>query len=238
MTIGLFGGINGEAFWFLFFKITDENSPGRKSKTEIPTWTKEQGAKISSQFFDVKLNANTTFREVYDNSYRVTTHACPMHCLRRWTAGRLICLGDAIGKANPILAQGGAQGAESVLMLVDHLQEALQEKAKKQQPKQVSTDSGSDDEAGKAVGMKLTDAEVEKILTEINKVRQPRVRGFIEGSQNIIRISTWAGWLYKLVGKYLLPLLPTWVIVAQALGPWKGAYMSKSLPDPSFQKKI
>ncbi|CAH0025775.1 unnamed protein product [Clonostachys rhizophaga] len=231
MTIGLFGGQNGEALWFLFFKVTDENSPGRKSAAEIPTWTKEQGAEICRKYFDVKLSDGTTFGEVYNNAYRITTHACPMHTLRRWTAGRLICLGDSVARANPILAQGGAQGAESVLMLVDRLKAELQNK-KKQQHKQTSSESDSDDEVPN-YNVKLSNTEVEKLLTGVAEEREPRVRSFIADSQKIMRISAWSGWLFRLVGKYIAPWLPTWVIVAQALGPWKGAYLSSSLPAPS-----
>lgn len=207
MTIGLFGGPEGEALWFLFFKVGDDKPRHGK---EVPKWTEEEGAEIIRRYSSAKLTESTTLGDVYANRYRVTTQACPNHCLRKWTFGRLICLGDSVAKTNPILAQGGAQGAESVLMLVDRLHEASQRHEQK-----------------------LPTSEVERILAGVNTERLPRVRSLVGNSQQIMRISAWSGWLFRIIGKYITPLLPTWVIVAQALAPWKGAYLSTTLPVPA-----
>lgn len=222
MTIGLFGGPNGEALWFVFFKVGDDK-PRRGS--EAPTWTAEEGAEICRKYASATFTDSTTFGDVYANRYRVTTQACPNYYLRRWTFGRLICLGDSVAKTNPVLAQGGAQGAESVLMLVDRLHEASQRHEQKQKQKLAEGSEPLSEEAGR-----LPTSEVERILAGVNAERFPRVSSLVDKSQQIIRISTWSGWLFRFVGKYITPLLPTWVIVAQALGPWKGAYVSTSLP--------
>jgi 2-polyprenyl-6-methoxyphenol hydroxylase-like FAD-dependent oxidoreductase len=218
MTIGVFGGPKSEACWFLFFKVDEDIAKGRGRDT-VPTWTFEQGVEICEKYADAKITDTVTFGDIYKNRYRLSApQACPNHCLKRWTYGRIICMGDSVAKTNPILAQGGAQGAESVLQLIDQLHEALQ-KQKLQDPTKE----------------RLSTIEVEGILMNVNKERQPRVTAFVENSQQIIRISAWSGWVFWFVGKYLTRWLPTSVIVGQALGPWKGAYLSKSLPMPPGQ---
>jgi len=211
----------------LFFKV-----PVTKGKANIPKWDAfddPKAVEICKQFSHVKLTDSTTFGDVYANCHRITTQACPNHCLRTWNYGRIICLGDAVAKTNPILAQGGAQGAESVLMLIDRLHAALVA-----QNTHVSADAeqvhySPDDEAQVP---RPSAARIEQILASVCAERQPRVQAFVNNSQQVIRISAWSGWLFRLVGKYVLPWLPTWVIVAQILGPWKGSYVSTSLPRP------
>ncbi|KAG9253102.1 uncharacterized protein F5Z01DRAFT_725890 [Emericellopsis atlantica] len=205
MTIGVFGGAKGEACWFIFFKAGEDKTT---SSLDFPRWTPEEGAAVCEKYADAKLSEKTTFGDVYANRYRITTQPCPNHSLRRWHYGRLICLGDAVAKTNPILAQGGAQGAESVVMLVDHLQDLIKQNDK------------------------VTTVQLEKVLSEVNKKREPRVRESVAKSQQLIRISAWSTWLFRIIGRWVAPLLPTWVIVAQALGPWKGAYQSTTLPAP------
>ena len=215
MSIGLFGGPKGEAFWFLFFRVDDAIAKLRGRDT-VPKWTFEQGVEICKKYANAKITDSVTFADVYKNQFRLSApQACPNHCLRRWTYGRIICLGDSVAKTNPILAQGGAQGAESVLQLVDQLHEALQNQKNQD-----------------ATRERLSTIEVEGILMSVNKERQPRVSGLVDNSQLVMRISAWSGWVFWFIGKYLTPWLPTSVIVAQALAPWKGAYVSKSLPVP------
>ncbi|KAH8664568.1 hypothetical protein BX600DRAFT_464675 [Xylariales sp. PMI_506] len=226
ITIGLFGGPAGEALWFIFFKVPGEDKPRRGRDT--PKFTAEEGAEICRKYSGAKLTASTTFGDVWANRYRVTTQACPNHCLRRWTFGRLICLGDAVAKTNPILAQGGAQGAESVLMLIDDLYEASQRHMQRQK-QNMEAESGSASTEAET----LPKSEVERILARVNDERRVRVSSFVDKSQQVMCISAWSGWLFRIIGKYIVPLLPTWVIIAQALAPWKGAYISKTLPAPA-----
>ena len=215
MCIGLFGGAKGEALWFIFFKVDEE----RRAKTglDFPRWSQEEGEAVCERYSNARFTDNTTFGDVYANRYRLTTQACPNHTLKRWHFGRLICLGDSVAKTNPILAQGGAQGAESVLMLVDSLQGALKERG-----------TGTE---------RLPTAKVESILADVNAKREPRVREFVQTSQIIMRTFSWSGWLFRFLGKWLLPWLPTSVIVGQALAPWRGSYQSTTLPPPQGSKR-
>ncbi|KXJ85937.1 hypothetical protein Micbo1qcDRAFT_237203 [Microdochium bolleyi] len=242
MTIGVFGGANGEACWFIFFKV-----PLTKGRANIPRWKAvddPKGAEICEKLSRARLTDTTTFGDVYANCHRITTQACPNHCLRRWNYGRVICLGDAVAKTNPILAQGGAQGAELVLMLVDRLYAALERQKEKKKTEASSasgvkqspegSSDGEYEDAGTPSMSPPSTAEIERILPDVCRERQPRVRAAVDSSQQIIRISAWSGWLFRLVGRYLTPWLPTWVIVAQALKPWKGAYLSTSLPRPQM----
>jgi hypothetical protein len=213
LTIGVFGHPDDLACWFLFFKV---NKDKVKKGLDFPQWTEEEGHEICRTWASAKLSDKTTFGDVYANRYRMTTQAVPNHTLRRWHWGRLICLGDSVAKTNPILAQGGAQGAESVLMLIDRIHDALQQR-----------------KGGNTGSQRLPTAEIEEILSAVNKARLPRVKESVDKSQQIINISTWSGWLWWFVGKHIAPLLPTWVIVAQGMGPWKNKYTSTSLPAPS-----
>lgn len=207
MTIGVFGGAKGEALWFVFFQADAERSKHRG--LDAPRFTQEEGLEICRKYSGAKLTEKTNFGDVFANRHRITTQACPNHCLKRWHYGRLICLGDSVAKTNPILAQGGAQGAEGVVMLIDQIHEALQQGEAK---------------------TSLSSTEFDNILANVNKARYVRVNAAVNKSQQIIQISAWSNWLFRFVGKYVTPLLPTWIFVAQALGQWKGSYVSTSLP--------
>lgn len=162
VSIGVFGGFEGEVCWFLFFKV-----PVTKGRANISKWDGFEDPKaveICKQFSHVKLTDSTTFGDVYASCHRITIQACPNHCLRTWNYGRIICLGDAVAKTNPILTQGGAQGAESVIMLVDRLHAALQSQKTHASVDAKQAYDPSDDEEQFS---RPTTAQIEQILAGV-----------------------------------------------------------------------
>ncbi|KAF7519235.1 hypothetical protein G7054_g13148 [Neopestalotiopsis clavispora] len=121
---GVMVGPKQELFTFWFWQLPEEM---RSCPIDaIPRFDNEEKQRQLDRAAEtVMADSGLRFQEVADNlEYSVVT-ALPHFVLRRWHFGRLIVLGDAAHKFNPLVGQGGNSCIESCASLVNALQSTL-----------------------------------------------------------------------------------------------------------------
>lgn len=114
----------------------------------------------------------------------------PHHAFEKWWFGRVVVIGDAAHKFNPLMSQGGNNCIESAAALVNQLERCLEER-----------------------GVSLQAAEwpreaLAEAFTALERERLPRVKQLIEMSQTAQHVAARETRLYDFIAKYILWLVP------------------------------
>ncbi|KAF2014167.1 FAD binding domain-containing protein [Aaosphaeria arxii CBS 175.79] len=104
--------------WFLFKKL-EHTSYGLYEK--IPRFTDAERDALAREHANDPITEDLRFGEIYDQRISATLQALPEMVFSKWHYGRMITIGDAVHKFNPIGGQGGNSAIEDVAILVNHL---------------------------------------------------------------------------------------------------------------------
>lgn len=154
----------------------------------IPRFTKEDERKELERGGDVIVADNgLRLRDVARNLERSAVTALPHYVMRRWHFGRIVIVGDASHKFNPLVGQGGNSCIESCAGLVNELTAAL------------SRSSGVTAPAWPLDALSSAFAAIES-------QRVPRLVDMVERCQQAQYVAAWDTWGTKLLAKYIVPL--------------------------------
>ncbi|KAH7074440.1 hypothetical protein BKA63DRAFT_513030 [Paraphoma chrysanthemicola] len=115
-------GPNQRLYWFLFKKLAVQ-AHGLYEK--IPRYTVADRDALAVEHANDPLNANIRFGELYDTKVTATLQALPEGVSSRWNYGRIMTIGDAAHKFNPIGGQGGNSAIEDCAILGNLLHQLL-----------------------------------------------------------------------------------------------------------------
>ncbi|KAK8011861.1 hypothetical protein PG989_000121 [Apiospora arundinis] len=156
---------------------------------QITRLTKDEEKAALNRLGDMVVNDNgVRVRDVVDSCKKSGSTTLPCYALRRWGYGRIVILGDAAHKPNPLSGQGGNSCIESCAALVNTLQDQL--------------------------GPKLADEPawgVDRLAAAfraLERERVDRVTAIVEGAQERSASMMWRTFWGKLMQKYVAPLLP------------------------------
>ncbi|KAK2048778.1 FAD/NAD(P)-binding domain-containing protein [Colletotrichum somersetense] len=182
---GLMGGVNGEVFvfWFWTLPASQRSCP----VDDIPRFDDEDKRRELARAADVLIGENgLRFRAVADNLEYSGVTALPHFVMRRWHYGRILILGDAAHKFNPLVGQGGNSCIESCASLVNALKDR-----------------------GLVGGTSWALPELAKAFAAVEHQRIGRVEDMVEKCQDAMRTSAWDTLKGRLVFKYIMPIMPT-----------------------------
>ncbi|KAF6803052.1 FAD binding domain-containing protein [Colletotrichum sojae] len=175
----LIGGPDGRVYWFLFVNL-GETQYG----PDLPRYTKEDEQALANEHFDDVLGENFTFRDLYDSKISSLLTSLPEYVFKKWHFNRIITIGDAAHKMEPIAGQGGNSAIETAAVLVNNLVLAL-----KSHPDGLAT------------------ADVEALFAETQAKREPRVRQLLKASNDQQQFTAMETPLLRIMGKIVVPLL-------------------------------
>ncbi|KAF4991681.1 hypothetical protein FGRMN_7654, partial [Fusarium graminum] len=111
-------GPQGRVFWFLFVKL-----PEPRYGDDIPRYTKEDEETLAAEHASDKITPDVSFDQLY--AARTMSTLTPLHeyVFEKWYFNRIITIGDAAHKFEPLTGHGGNCAIETAAVLFNHLLE-------------------------------------------------------------------------------------------------------------------
>ncbi|KAL8364969.1 hypothetical protein RB595_003993 [Gaeumannomyces hyphopodioides] len=163
----LMSGPEGKVYYFLFVKLPE---PITADKT--PRYSTEDAKALAEEHRHDPVVDDCTFGQVFDDSISFGMTPIHEHVFEKWHYGRIITLGDAAHKPNPISGHGGNGAMESVAELANQLKRRL--------------DSSSG---------RLSARDIESVFRDTQAVRFERAKAFVQFSRDQQDFSAPSGWL-------------------------------------------
>ncbi|KAF4421743.1 Zeaxanthin epoxidase chloroplastic [Fusarium acutatum] len=109
-------GPGGKWYWFLFVKL-----PLTLYGNNIPRYTKADEEELAVQHASDQITPEVTFGQLY--GARTSSTLMPLHeyVFEKWHYKRIITIGDAAHKFEPLTGHGGNSAIETAASLVNHL---------------------------------------------------------------------------------------------------------------------
>lgn len=168
-------------FWFLFLKNQEPDGTLHK---DIPRYTNEDMGVLAEKHRDNLIWTNVPFGKVWDSRVTATLTALPEFVYSRWHFGRILTIGDAAHKFNPIGGQGGNQAIEDCAVLINQLTELL----------------GTNPPGN---NRRLSDKEVESAFIRIQNFRMKRAEETRDQSHQTQSLMAHEGLLNKALSLYM-----------------------------------
>ncbi|CAH0058693.1 unnamed protein product [Clonostachys solani] len=204
--LGLVMGQNDDIYWFHFFR-----APKKHTGMDLPRYTEKDVERLLAEDGHRIVKDGTTFNDIFNNRKTHVITPLPTHTFQRWHYKRIICLGDAVAKFQPIQGQGGCMALESTAAFVDQLYNALE--ANNMQ--------------------KLSAEQVESVFTKAAEVRLARTKKLVGEGLTFMRFASWSNWIFRFIDSYIVGLIPHKWLASLMFAGSTGAYKSTTLPAPS-----
>ncbi|KAK1999781.1 FAD/NAD(P)-binding domain-containing protein [Colletotrichum falcatum] len=191
---GLMGGAGGKVFVFWFWTLPE---PLRSCAAvdDIPRFGEADKAReLARAAAAVVADNGLRFGAVAEGLEYSGVTALPHFVMRRWHYGRILILGDAAHKFNPLIGQGGNSCIESCASLVN----ALRDRG--------LVGSGG---AAAAPPPRWPLAELSEAFAAVERERVGRLRGMVDECQDAMRASAGDTRRGRVLFKYIMPRLPT-----------------------------
>ncbi|RFU79752.1 fad binding domain-containing [Trichoderma arundinaceum] len=167
-------------YWFLFVKL-----PQTLYGNNIPRYTKEDERILAEEHSTDKITPGYTFGDLYAARTSSTLVPLQEHVYKRWYFGRIITIGDAVAKQNPIGGQGGNGAIESATALVNSLLRMLDDR----------TDG-------------LSSFDIDKIFDETQKAHRGRAQVLMEQGKKRQALQALETPIKTIIARFLLPITP------------------------------
>lgn len=166
-------GKDHKVYWFIFQKF-----PKVYKGNEIPKYTREDADKFGKEIshYNIQPKGEIIFGDIWANRMSYTLVALEEAEYKKWTWGRIACLGDSIHKMTPNAGHGGNAAIESAAALANSIKAMLD----------------------KAHGRHPTYEEVTSCLGGYQKVREKRTSEIMKVANKLTRIQA-----LKTFGDYL-----------------------------------
>lgn len=191
-TYLVIGGMEGTVYFFLF-----KNLPEPITGDKTPRYTVEDAKALARDHRHDVIIDDCTFGQIVDGSVSLGMTPVHEHVFEKWHYGRIITLGDAAHKPNPISGQGGNGAIESVAELANQLKRRL---------------DSSSSLSSSSSGRRLSAADIDAVFRDTQAVRFERAKRFVKFSHDQQTFNAPSGPL----GLLRLRLAP-WVVSEETL---------------------
>ncbi|KAI1016880.1 hypothetical protein LB504_007119, partial [Fusarium proliferatum] len=200
-------GPGGKFYWFLFVKL-----PAPLYGRDIPRYTKADEEKLALQHASDQITPEVTFGQLY--GARTSSTLTPLHeyVFEKWHYNRIITIGDAAHKFEPLTGQGGNCAIETAASLVNHL----------------TSDEGTD----------WSNAHIEAAFSAVQDERLQRVQWLVDDAHKIQQIHAMATPLLATIGPILARLSSTQTVLELGARKVIGATRINSIAVPRRQHTV
>ncbi|RGP74466.1 hypothetical protein FLONG3_6025 [Fusarium longipes] len=170
-------GPGGKFYWFLFVKL-----PVPLYGRKIPRYTKEDEEKLAREHASDQITPEVTFSQLYEA--RTTSTLTPLHeyVFHKWHYNRIITIGDAAHKFEPLTGHGGNAAIETAASLINHLL---------------------------SVCKNWTPSEIDAAFAAVQKERHDRVQWLVDDAHKVQQMHAKATPLFAIIAPILARLINT-----------------------------
>ncbi|KAI8244396.1 FAD-dependent monooxygenase andE [Colletotrichum sp. SAR 10_77] len=168
-------------YWFLFEGVGET-----KRGKDIPRYSKQDTEKLALAHMPDRLYEEVTFGDIYKNKIIATLVPLEEYVFEKWHYKRIVCIGDASHKIDPVSGQGGNGAIEAAALLGNAIAELLE---KYPDVEQLSTDL------------------VEGAVAQVHAIRYHRAKKLVSEGHNLQQVLTGRSPFSKIVTQYLVPIL-------------------------------
>ncbi|KAF5524540.1 FAD-dependent monooxygenase andE [Colletotrichum aenigma] len=166
-------------YWFLF-KGTGKTIYGK----DIPRYSEDDKEKLASEHKDDKVYDDLTFGAIYKNRIMSTLVPLEEYVFEKWHYKRIITIGDASHKIDPISGQGGNGAIEAAALLINALTDMLEKNPKNP-----------------------TEEDISNAFAYVHEKRHARAKALVSSAHNLQMILTGRSPLSTIVVNVLMPIL-------------------------------
>lgn len=201
-------GKDHKVYFFIFQKL-----PKVVKGDEIPKYTREDAEAFAEEVADYNImpKGEIKFRDIWDNRMSYTLVALEEAEYKKWTWGRIACLGDSIHKMTPNAGHGGNAAIESAAAFANAIKDMLD----------------------KARGGHPTYEQVTTCLAAYQKSREKRTSEIMKVANKLTRIQaekTFGDWFF---GHILSPAMGDALIQLHSGSVSSSPYTSSLLERPA-----
>nr|RBQ96849.1 hypothetical protein FVER53263_04386 [Fusarium verticillioides] len=200
-------GPGGKFYWFLFIKL-----PVTLYGNDIPRYTKVDEERLAAEHASDQITPDVTFGQLYEA--RTSSALTPLHehVFEKWHYKRIITIGDAAHKFEPLTGQGGNSAIETAASLVNHL----------------TLDECSD----------WTNTQIEAAFSAVQEERFQRVQWLVNDAHKTQKMQAMETPLLATIGPILAHLSSTQTLLQLIARKVVGATRVNSIPVPQRQHTI
>ncbi|KAF5668250.1 zeaxanthin chloroplastic [Fusarium denticulatum] len=200
-------GPGGKFYWFLFVKL-----PVTLYGHDIPRYTKVDEEKLAAQHASDQITPEVTFGQLY--GARTSSALTPLHehVFEKWHYKRIITIGDAAHKFEPLTGHGGNSAIETAASLVNHLT--------------------SDEYSG------WSDAQIEAAFSAVQEERFQRVQWLVNDAHKTQQIQAMETPFLATIGPILARLSSTQFVLQLGARKVVGAARINSIAVPQREHTI
>ncbi|KAJ6051561.1 hypothetical protein N7499_010901 [Penicillium canescens] len=204
-------GPGDRTYWFLVLNM---------GKTlygdDIPRFSETEEKAVAKEHWNDRITPTLQFSDLYKSKIASVHTPLPEYVYKKWYFQRMMTIGDASHKFEPLTGQGGNNAIETAASLTNHLVAALKR-----------CSSGT-----------LSTAEISKVFENVQEQREDRVWELVKGSHARQRVECMETPLLKLVGKYLIPNLPRYKLVDKWIQIYSPSVSLNMIPQPNKEWEI
>lgn len=150
---------------------------------ELPRYTKKDAEIFAEGIADYTLTPDLTFGDLWKNRSTYTLVPTEEAQLKRWSWGRIACVGDCVHKMTPNMGAGGNAAIETAAALANELKK-ISDTAEKGTP---SYDN------------------IKAHLGSYQKLRDTRLTAVLEAANNLTRVHALATLKHKILAFWVFP---------------------------------
>ncbi|KOS47250.1 hypothetical protein ACN38_g1738 [Penicillium nordicum] len=197
-------------YWFLV-----RNMGKTYYGADIPRFTKEEEA-FATEHFDDHITPTLKFSALYKSKIASAYSSLAEYVFKRWHFQRIITIGDACHKFEPLTGQGGNNAMETAASLTNHLVAALK-----------NCHTGT-----------LSSADISKVFESVQQQREKRAWELVKASHARQRLECQETPLLNFIGRYVVPRLPKSVLLGRWIDSYSPGVSLDMLPLPYKPREI
>ncbi|OJD33921.1 fad binding domain protein [Diplodia corticola] len=173
------GGPSNRVYWFMF-----ENMGKKCDGPDLPQYTKQDEEALAKEHWNEPITENITFGDMYAARISSVLTPLPEYVFKKWHFKRIMTIGDAAHKFEPIGGQGGNNAIETAAVLVNNLTEMIK-----------SRPEG------------LSDIDIDRAFSETQRLRSPRAWELVNASHEQQKVEAMETRLLEFIAKYYVPYM-------------------------------